>query len=176
MVIELFFFKKQPPIKKSEPTNTKRDPEPQKIELQSQPQPSPQSLPEPIQRAKPQQQQQQLHPGGLLKLNTEALNQMKATQEAELMKAEADDGDEDVKQYVKGFRNLKYSGMRLSGTSKEEASSGAPQKMLFNPNNPDKPIYVQDYSKQKQQNLQPSEYSRQQQQQQQSQKDMSETR
>ncbi len=169
MVIDLFILKKQPPIKKSEPTNTKRDPEPQKIELQ----PSPQSQPEPIQRAKPQQQQQQLHPGGLLKLNTEALNQMKATQEAELMKAEADDDDEDVKQYVKGFRNLKYSGMRLS---KEEASSGAPQKMLFNPNNPDKPIYVQDYSKQKQQNLQPSEYSRQQQQQQQSQKDMSETR
>jgi hypothetical protein len=169
LVIDLFILKKQPPIKKSEPTNTKRDPEPQKIELQ----PSPQSQPEPIQRAKPQQQQQQLHPGGLLKLNTEALNQMKATQEAELMKAEADDDDEDVKQYVKGFRNLKYSGMRLS---KEEASSGAPQKMLFNPNNPDKPIYVQDYSKQKQQNLQPSEYSRQQQQQQQSQKDMSETR
>lgn len=100
-----------------------------------------------------------IHSGGILKLNTEALNQLKASQKCE------DDVDADVKQYVKNFRNLKYSGSRASNTE-DNAGSEAPQKMLFNPNNPDKPIYVADNSshiKQKQQMKgQHSPYSRQQ--------------
>lgn len=124
--------------------------------------------PELVQASKPEQHS---HPGGLLKLNTEALNQMKATQ-----KCDQDDGDADVKQYVKNFRNLKYSSTRAINRE-EAAASGVPQKMLFNPNNPDKPIYVAHNSNHTKQKQQP-QYSRQQlpQQQQLKQRDMPETR
>lgn len=123
--------------------------------------------PELVQAPKPEQHS---HPGGLLKLNTEALNQMKATQ-----KCDENDGDANVKQYVKNFRNLKYSSTRA--TNKEDAAaSGLPQKMLFNPNNPDKPIYVADNSNHAKQKQQPQYSTQQLPQQQQKQRNMPEAR
>lgn len=75
--------------------------------------------------------------GGLLKLNTDTLSQLKASQEV----AKSNDEDEnfEVKQYVKNFRNLKYS--HNAGRANNDESPEI--KMLFNPNNPDKPIYKQ---------------------------------
>ncbi len=74
--------------------------------------------------------------GGLLKLNTEMTSQIKASKEAAAATAGVDDSDRQAKEYCKNFRSLKYDrGQQSSGNAEDSV------KMLFNPNNPDKPIY-----------------------------------
>lgn len=92
-----------------------------------------------LEKAKEVHGRSPVHTGGLLKLNSSALNQLKASQEVEKDQAEQDN-DKEVKDYVKNFRNLKFS----RGTGKSAQKDDQEYKMLFNPNNPDKPIYVQD--------------------------------
>jgi len=78
--------------------------------------------------------------GGLLKLNTEMTSQIKASKEAAAATAGVDDSDRQAKEYCKNFRSLKYD----SGGGRGQQGSGNADdnvKMLFNPNNPDKPIY-----------------------------------
>ncbi len=76
---------------------------------------------------------------GLLKLNTQMTNQIKAIKEAVLTSTPpVDDATRQAKEYCKNFRNLKYdSGRGHSSNNNQESNV----KMLFNPNNPDKPIF-----------------------------------